>query len=65
MVMPAAYICLPVGVAIVFAAILSYAVYDAFPLEIFCVGGAVMLTPGVLFVFRFLRGHFSDSLNEP
>jgi hypothetical protein len=65
MVMPAAYICLPLAVAILLAAVLSYLVYDAFPREIFVLGVAVLAIPGVLTVFRFVRGHYSKALNEP
>jgi hypothetical protein len=65
MVMPAAYICLPLAVAILLAAALSYLVYDAFPREIFVLGVAVLAIPAVLTVFRFVRGHYSNALDEP
>lgn len=65
MVMPAAYICLPIAVAILLAAVLSYLVYDTFPREIFALGVAVLAIPAVLTVFRFVRGHYSDALDEP
>ena len=64
-VMPAAYICLPVAVAILVAAALSYLVYGNFPREIFVLGLAVLAVPFVLLVYRFVRGHFSKSLDEP
>jgi hypothetical protein len=65
MVMPAALICLPLAVAILMAAGLSYVVYDSFPREMFGLGVALFLIPLILMVFRFVRGHFSSSLHEP
>jgi len=64
-VMPAAFICLPIAAAIIIAAALSYLVYGDFPREIFGLGIAVLAIPFVLTVYRFLRGHFSGSLDEP
>ena len=64
-VMPAAFICLPVAVAIIIAAALSYLIYGEFPREIFGLGVAVLAVPVVLTAYRFLRGHFSGSLDEP
>ena len=65
MVMPAAYICLPVAVAILMAAALSYLVYDHFPREIFVLGVAVLAIPLALALYRMVRGHYSDALDEP
>jgi drug/metabolite transporter (DMT)-like permease len=64
-VMPAAYICLPVAVAVFIAAALSYLIYGEFPREILVLGVAIVAIPVVLIVYRFLRGHFSKSLHEP
>jgi ABC-type xylose transport system permease subunit len=65
MVMPAAFICVPLAVAILLAAGLSYVIYGLFPREIFGLGMAVLVIPLILLVFRFMRGHFSSSLHEP
>jgi hypothetical protein len=65
MVMPAAYICLPLAVAILLAAGLSYSVYGVFPRDVFVLGAGVLAIPIVLMVLRFIRGHYSDSLDEP
>lgn len=65
MVMPAAFICLPVAVAILIAAALSYLVYGTFPREVFVLGVAVLAIPAVLKVFRLVRGHHSRALDEP
>jgi hypothetical protein len=64
-VMPAAFICLPVAVAVFIAAALSYLIYGEFPREILVLGLAVLAIPVVLFLYRFVRGHFSRSLDEP
>jgi drug/metabolite transporter (DMT)-like permease len=64
-VMPAAYICLPVAVAVFIAAALSYLIYGEFPRDILVLGVAIVAIPVVLIVYRFLRGHFSKSLHEP
>lgn len=64
-VMPAAFICLPLAVAVFIAAALSYLVYGEFPREILVLGLAVLAVPVVLFVYRLVRGHFSQSLDEP
>ena len=65
MVMPAAFIFLPVAVAILMAAALSYLVYGGFPREIFALGVAVLGIPAVLTLFRLVRGHYSEALDEP
>jgi len=65
MVMPAAYICLPLAVAVLLTAALSYLVYDTLPREILMVGMAILAVPAVLTAFRYLRGHYSDALDEP
>ena len=65
MVMPAAYICLPVAVAVFIAAALSYLVYDEFPHDVLILGVAVLAIPVALTAYRFIRGHYSGSLDEP
>jgi hypothetical protein len=64
-VMPAAFICLPVAVAVFIAAALSYLVYGEFAREVFGLGLAVLAIPVALFLYRFVRGHFSRELEEP
>ena len=64
-VMPAAFICLPVAVAVFIAAALSYLIYGEFPREVFVMGLAVLAIPVALFLYRFVRGHFSRELEEP
>jgi len=64
-VMPAAFICLPLALAILMAAVLSYLVYGDFPREVFVLGVAVLAIPLILAVFRLVRGHYNDALNEP
>jgi hypothetical protein len=64
-VMPAAFICLPVAVAVFIAAALSYLIYGEFPREVFVLGLAVLAIPVALFLYRFVRGHFSRELEEP
>jgi hypothetical protein len=64
-VMPAAFICVPIGVALLMGGALSYLIYGDLLTEFLVLGAAVFLTPLVLFLYRFLRGHFSDQLNEP
>jgi hypothetical protein len=65
MVMPAAFICLPVAVAILMAAALSYLIYGSFPREVFVLGLAVLAIPIVLGLLRLVRGHYNDALDEP
>ncbi len=65
MVMPAAYICFPLAVAVFIAAALSYLVYDEFPGDILVLAVAVLAIPLVLLAYRVVRGHFSGSLDEP
>ena len=64
-VMPAALICLPLAVAIFVAAAFSYLIHGEFPREILVLGLAVVAVPVALFAYRFVRGHFSKSLDEP
>lgn len=64
-VMPAAFICLPLAVAVFVTAAMSYLVYGDFPREILVLGLAILAIPLALFVYRFVRGHFSRSLDEP
>jgi hypothetical protein len=64
-VMPAAFICLPVAVAVFIAAALSYLVYGEFAREVFVLGLTVLAIPVALFLYRFVRGHFSRELEEP
>lgn len=65
MVMPAAYISLPVAVATLMAAALGYLVYGTFWREIFALGVTMLAIPVVLMMFRVVRGHYSDALDEP
>lgn len=65
LVMPAAFICLPVAVAVFIAAALSYLIYGEFPREVFVLGLAVLAIPLALFLCRIVRGHFSRELDEP
>jgi hypothetical protein len=65
LVMPAAYICLPVAVAMIIAVGLSDTIYGTFPGELFGLGLLVLLVPIVLFLYRLVRGHYSDALDEP
>lgn len=65
MVMPAAIMCLPIGVALLIGSVLAYLVYGSDFRELLVLGAAVFLLPGVLTVYRFVRGHFSKQLNEP
>ena len=64
-VMPAAYICLPVAVAVFVTAAVIYLIYGEFPRDVAILGVAVLAIPVALTVYRFLRGHFSGSLDEP
>lgn len=65
LVMPAAFMCLPVGVAFLMAAALVHLVYGSPATEILVLGLAVFLIPGFLYAYRLFRGHFSRQLNEP
>ncbi len=65
LVMPAAYICLPIALAILIAAALSYLVYGETPREVMVLGGAVLAVPVALFFYRVVRGHYNGALNEP
>lgn len=65
MVMPAAYFCLPVAVAIFLAASLSYLVYGELPQQVLVLGLVILAIPIVLTIYRLIRGHFSASLDEP
>ena len=64
-VMPAAFMCVPIGVALLIAGALTYLIYDDVFTELLVLGVAVFLMPLVLTVYRFVRGHFSRQLNEP
>lgn len=64
-VMPAAFLCFPVGVALLVAAALAFLIYGNVGLEMLVLGAAVFAIPGVLHIYRFLRGHFSRQLEEP
>lgn len=65
LVMPAAYICLPLAAAIFITAALSYLVYEEFPREVFVMALAVVAVPISLVIYRFFRGHFNGELGEP
>ena len=64
-VMPAAFMCLPIGVALLIGAALAYLIYGGLIVEMLVVGAAVFAIPGVLHIYRFVRGHFSRQLEEP
>jgi len=64
-VMPAAYICLPVAIAVFIAAALGYLVYGEFSREIFVLGVAILAIPAALLLYRAVRGHYSRQLEEP
>ena len=64
-VMPAAFIFLPVGVALVLGSALAYLVYGSVFTELLVFGLVVLLLPAVLTAYRFVRGHFSNQLREP
>ncbi len=65
LVMPAAFMCFPAGVALLFGAGLAYLVYGAVAVEMLVLGAAIFAIPGVLQIYRFVRGHFSNRLDEP
>jgi hypothetical protein len=65
MVMPAAFMCLPLAVAVFLAASLSYLVYGTFPRDVFGLGAALLAIPVALMIYRVVRGHYSGSLDEP
>lgn len=65
MVMPAAYISLPVAVATLMAGALGYLVYGSLWHEVVALGAAIFAVPVVLMIFRLVRGHYSDALDEP
>jgi len=65
LVMPAAFMCFPVGVALLIAAGLAHLIYGNVVMEMLVLGVLVFAIPGILQVFRFLRGHFSTQLKEP
>lgn len=64
-VMPAALICVPIGVALLIGGALAYLIYGDLFTEFLLLGVAVFLMPLALTVYRFLRGHFSSQLDEP
>ena len=65
LVMPAAFLCYPVAVAILMAGGLSHLVYGTFERRILGLGLAVLAIPVALFLYRVARGHFSEELDEP
>lgn len=65
MVMPAAYISLPMAVAVLMAAALGYLVYGTLWREVFGLGAAMLAIPVVLMMLRLVRGHYNDELDEP
>ena len=64
-VMPAAFLCVPIGVALLIGGALAHLIYGDLFTEFLVLGAAVFLTPLVLFLYRFVRGHFSNELDEP
>lgn len=65
LVMPAAFMCFPIGVALLIGAGLTRVIYGNVLLEMLVIGVLVFAVPGILQVYRFLRGHFSSQLKEP
>lgn len=65
LVMPAAMMCFPVGVAVLIGAALGHLIYGSVGIEMLVLGAAVFAIPGVLQIYRFIRGHFSRQLKEP
>ena len=65
LVMPAAFMCLPLGVALLIAAALGYLIYGQVSLQMLVLGGAIFAIPGLFQIYRFIRGHFSHQLHEP
>ena len=65
LVMPAAHMCLPLALAILFTAALTYLVYGSWSRETLALGLAVLVIPVVLTVYRLVRGHYNDALDEP
>lgn len=63
--MPAAFMCFPIGVALLIAAALAHLVYGSLVMEMIVLGVLVFALPAVLQVYRFFRGHFSRQLDEP
>jgi hypothetical protein len=64
-VMPAAFMCFPLGVALIIAAALAHLIYGNAVMEMLVLGAVVFAIPGILHVYRFIRGHFSRQLEEP
>jgi hypothetical protein len=64
-VMPAALICVPIGVALLIGGALAHLIYGDLFTELLVLGVAVFLMPLVFTVYRFMRGHFSRQLDEP
>jgi hypothetical protein len=65
LVMPAAFMCFPVGVALLVGAGLAHLIYGSVVVEMLVLGAVVFAIPGVLQIYRFVRGHFSRQLDEP
>jgi len=65
LVMPAAFMCFPVGVALLIAAGLAHLIYGNVVVKMLLLGALVFAVPGILQVYRFVRGHFSSQLKEP
>lgn len=65
LVMPAAFMCFPIGVALLIGAGLAYAIHGSLVVEMLVIGALVFAVPGILQIYRFLRGHFSSQLEEP
>jgi len=65
LVMPAAFMCFPIGVALLLGAGLAYLIHGSVVVEMLVLGAVVFAIPGVLQIYRFVRGHFSRQLEEP
>lgn len=64
-VMPAAFMCVPLGVALLIGGALAYLIYGDLFTELLVLGIVVFLMPLAFTIYRFVRGHFSRQLDEP
>ena len=64
-VMPAAVICGVVGMAVLSVALLHYFVTNQWSRELLAGGLGLSVLPVLLGTYRVVRGHYSQSLNEP
>lgn len=64
-IMPAAWICGAFGAFVLLGATIYGLSIGSMVSELTGVGLGLLVLPVVLFLYRIIRGHFSDSLNEP